>query len=100
MNELFGNNNVTVILQWPREPGAVYHVNTPSMPGTLPIATEFISDHHSDVVINLTIPYNIQINLSIISSLCGATTNRILKYGKYENESDLFITCSNKFVGD
>ena len=100
MNQLFENNNVTVTLQWPGEAGAVYRINTLRTPGTLPIATEFISGHHGDVVINLTIPYNIQINLSIISSLCGATTTKVLKYGKYENESDLFIICSNKFVGD
>ena len=77
MSQLFGNNDVMVTLQWPREAGAVYHVN--AMP-----YIEFVANHNT-VVINLTIliAYNIQYNLSIVSSLCGVTTTKILKYGRY-----------------
>ena len=74
MNQLLGN--VTVTLQWPGEPGAVYSVNI--MPETP--HNEFISNHHNNVVINLTIFYNIQYDVSIVSSLCGVTTTRVLKY--------------------
>ena len=79
MNQLL-ENNVTVTLQWPREAGAVYRVITmPEIPHT-----EFITNHNNNinVVINLTIFYNIQYNVSIVSSLCGATTTRVLKYGR------------------
>ena len=39
MNQLLGNNSVTVTLQWPREPGAVYHVNIkPEIPHNESIA--------------------------------------------------------------
>ena len=34
-------------------------------------------------VINLTISYNIQYNVSIVSSLCGVTTTKELNYGKH-----------------
>ena len=81
MNQLLGNNSVIVTLQWPGEAGAVYHVNT--MPETP--HTEFVTNHHN-VVINLTISYNIQYNVTIVSSLCDVTTTRILKlnFGKHE----------------
>ena len=74
--------NITVTLQWPREAGAVYHISvSPEIPHT-----EFttISDHI--FVINLTISYNIQYNVSIVSSLCGVTTytTKVLKYGKFK----------------
>ena len=73
----FLRNSVTVTLQWPREAGAVYHVNI--MPETP--HTELIN-HHNNVVMNLTICYNIQYNVSIVSSPCGVTTTKVLKYGK------------------
>ena len=85
MNQLFGNNSITVTLQWPREAGAVYHVDTmPEAPHT-----EFITNHHNNVVINLTISYNIQYNASIVSSLCGVTTviTVSLKYGRYYDKN-------------
>jgi hypothetical protein len=76
MNELLGTNSVTVTLQWPQEPGAVYHVYT--MP-----RIEFVTNHNN-VTINLTISYNIQYNVNIVSSLCGVTTTKVLKYGMQE----------------
>ena len=76
VNQLLGNNSVTVTLQWPREPGAVYHVDTiPETPHT-----EFIAN---TIKISLTISYNIQYNVSIVSSLCGVTTTKALKYSRY-----------------
>ena len=78
MNQLLGNNSVTVTLKWPREPGAVYHINIkPETPHN-----EFITNHRNIVVI---ISYNIQYNVSIISSLCGVTTTKVLKYGRYDS---------------
>ena len=71
----FLRNSVTVTLQWPREPGAVYRVNVSPL-------TEFNAMNHDIVVINLTISYNIQYNVSIASSLCGVTTTKELKYSK------------------
>ena len=89
MNQLLGNNSVTVTLQWPREPGAVYHINIkPEIPHN-----EFITNHRNIVVINLTISYNIQYNVSIISSLCGVTTTKVLKYGRYDSSN--IIASSN-----
>ena len=77
MNQLLWNNSVTVTLQWPREPGAVYHVDIkPETPHN-----EFITNQHNNVVI---ISYNIQYNVSIESSLCGVTTTKVLKYGRNE----------------
>ena len=74
----FMRNSVTVTLQWPREDGAVYNINVSPF-------TEFtnVTGHNSaSIVINLTISYNIQYNVSIASSLCGVATTRVLKYGK------------------
>ena len=33
-------------------------------------------------MISLTISYDIQYNVSIVSSLCGVTTTKVLNYGK------------------
>ena len=78
VNHLLRNNNVIVTLQWPREPGVVYHVNVlPDTPFTKAMS-------YNTVTINLTISYNVQYNVSIVSSLCGVTTNKVLHYGKYK----------------
>ena len=83
MNQLLRNNNVTVTLQWPREAGVVYHVNV--LPETSHTElTKAMS--HNTITINLTISYNIQYNVSIVSSLCGVTTTKVLNYGEYEIE--------------
>jgi hypothetical protein len=79
VNQLLRSDDVIVTLQWPREPGAVYHVSV--SPETS--HTEFTRNDHI-FVINLTISYNAQQNVSIVSSLCGVTTTRILNYGKYD----------------
>ena len=76
----FLRNSITVTLQWPREAGAVYRVNImPETPHT-ELATDL---HNNNIVINLTISYNIQYNVRVESSLCGVTTTRVLKYGRY-----------------
>ena len=72
----FLRNDITVTLQWPRKAGAVYRVNV--MPETP--HTELINTMHDHALINLTISYNIQHNVSIASSLCGVTTNRVLQF--------------------
>ena len=78
VNQLLRSDDVTVTLQWPREPGAAYHVNvSPEIS-----YTEHVSMEHYIFAINLTISYNIQYNVSIVSSLCGVTTTKVLKYGK------------------
>ena len=75
MNQ-FLRNSIAVTLQWPREDGAVYSVNVSPF-------TEFTNNtmNHDSIVINLTISYNIQYNVSVVSSLCGITTTKMLNYG-------------------
>ena len=77
----FLRNSVAVTLQWPREAGAVYHVNVmPEIPHT-----ELTNTMHDHVLINLTISYNTQYNISIISRLCSVTTTKVLQFN-YGNE--------------
>ena len=77
----FTNNDVTVTLQWVQEAGAVYHVSVlPEISHIL--FTNAVNHNVNTITINLTIPYNIQYNVFIISSLCGVTTTKVLNYGK------------------
>ena len=77
VNQLLRSDNVTVTLQWPREPGAVYSINTvPETPHTELTNNNFIT------IINLTISYDNQYNVNIVSSLCGVTTTKMLNYSK------------------
>ena len=63
-NYLLRNNNVTVILQWPREAGEDYCVNVlPEMSHTELTKTK----SRNTIMINLTISYNIQYNVRIVS---------------------------------
>ena len=78
VNQLLRSDDVTVTLQWPREPGAVYSVSVSSEI----LHTEHASMGHYIFAINLTISYNIHYNVSIVSSLCGVTTTKVLNYGK------------------
>ena len=72
----FLRNYVIITLQWPRKAGAVYHVNIlPETPRTELINTT----RHDHVLINLTISYNIQYNVSIASRLC-VTTTKVLQF--------------------
>ena len=79
MNQLLKINHVTVTLQWPREAGAVYHIKS------LPETPHTKHTNATTVMINLTISYNIQYNVSIVLSLCVVTTTKVLRfnYGKY-----------------
>ena len=78
VNQLLRSDDVTVTLQWPREPGAVYNVSvSPEISHT-----ELTSMNHNIFTTNLTIFYDIRYNVSVVSSLCGVTTTKILKYGK------------------
>ena len=78
VNQLLRSNDVTVTLQWPREPGAVYNVSvSPDVSHT-----ELASMGYNVLKINFTISYDIRYNFSIISSLCDVTTTKELKYGK------------------
>ena len=72
------SNSVTVTLQWPREAGAVYRVNVSD--GTLLAKSYTIIN--DTIAVNLTISYNVRYNVSIVSSLCGVTTTKILTYSK------------------
>ena len=77
----FLRDSVTVTLQWSRKAGAVNSVNV--MPETP--RTELTNTMHDHVLINLTISYNTQYNVSITSSLCGVTTTKVLQFN-YGNE--------------
>ena len=80
VNHILRNNDVTVTLQWPEEAGAVYRVSVlPAVSYTE--LTNAMS--HNTITVNLTISYHIQYNVSIVSSLCGVTTIKVLNYGKY-----------------
>ena len=85
MNQLLGNNDVTVTLQWPQEAGAVYHVNV--LPENFISHTPLTVMSNNTITKNLTISYNIQYNVSIVtvSSPCNVSTYTIkeLKYGRY-----------------
>ena len=77
VNQLLRSDDITVTLQWPREPGAVYSVNvSPQTPHTE------LTNAMTIIMINLTVSYNIQYKVSIESSLCGVTTTKVLNYGK------------------
>ena len=76
VNQLLRSDDVTVTFQWPREPGAVYHVNA------LPQTPHVKVTNVMTVTINLTVSYDIQYNISIVSSLCGITATKVLNYGK------------------
>ena len=76
VNQLLRSDNVTVTLQWPREPGAVYHI---SVSPEISYA-EHASIGHYIFAINLAISYNTLYNVSIVSSLCGIITTKVLKY--------------------
>ena len=79
VNQLLRLDDVTVTLQWLQEPGAIYRFNV------LPDAshTELTRIMSLDsITVNLTLFRNIQYNVSIVSSLCGVTSSKILHYGK------------------
>ena len=80
VNDLLRNNDVTVTLQWPREPGAVYRAIV--LPEIHTAFTNAMSHNIITVHINLTISYDIKYNVSIVSSLCGVTRTKVLNYGK------------------
>ena len=77
VNHLLRDNDVTVTLKWPQEAGAVYRVIV------LPeISHTELIKAMSHIITNLTISYHIQYNISIVSSLCGVTTTKVLNYGR------------------
>ena len=78
VNQLLGSDDITVTLEWPREPGAIYHISV--SPENSHIESPSVG--YNIFALNLTFSYNIQYNVSIVSSLCGVTTNWVLKYGK------------------
>ena len=83
MNVLLRNNNVIVTLQWPREAGAVYHVDIlPETGFNELIYTNLKAMSQNTITTNVTFSYNVQYNVSIVSSLCGVTTTEMLNYGK------------------
>ena len=54
----------------------------PASPGIV-LSPDFnIGVTEFNVTISLTISYNTQYNVSIVSSLCGVTTTKVLNYGK------------------
>ena len=87
VNQLLRSDDVTVTLQWPREPGVVYSVNiVPETPHTE-------LTNAMTVKINLTVSYNIQYNVSIVLSLCGVTTTKVLNYSKHRiYYSSIFVS--------
>ena len=79
VNQFLRSDDVTVTLQWPREPGAVYNVSVSPEVSHTELTTYII---YNIFTISLTISYNIQYNVGIDSSLCGVTTTKVLNYGE------------------
>ena len=78
VNQVLRHNDTTVTLQWPREPGAFYHISVlPEIPHV-----ELIMSHDIPIV-HLTVSYDNKYSVGIVSSLCGVTTTKVLMYGKY-----------------
>ena len=73
VNQLLRNNDVIVTLQWLREDGIIYSVYVFPETSSTELAKTM---SHNTFMINLTIiiSYNIQYNVSIVSSLCGVST--------------------------
>ena len=79
VNQLLRSDDITVTLQWPREAGAVYPVSvSPEISHT-----ELNSMTYDIFTISLTISYDTQYNVSVVSSLCGITMTKVLNYGKH-----------------
>ena len=79
-SEILRHNNVTVILEWPKDDGVSYITSVhPSAP-----FTEAMSD--STITINLTITYSTKYNFSIVSNLVceqhSVTTTKVFNYGR------------------
>ena len=87
VSQLLRCDYVFVTLQWPREAGAVYHVNI------VPQTPHIQLTNAMTIMINLTVSYNTQYNVSIVSSLCGVTTTKVLNYGKYCKISYYYYLC-------
>ena len=77
VNQVLRCGDTAVTLLWPREAGAVYHINV------LPEITHIqLTTSHDICTINLTVSYDNEYNVSIVSSLCGVTTTKVLNYGE------------------
>ena len=95
VNHILWIENITVTLQWPREAGAVYHVSvSPETPHS-----ELITSGHI-LMMNLIFSYNIQYNVSIVSSLCGVTTTKLLNYGKHKLYYNGYTHTVNSLLAD
>ena len=80
VNQLLRSDDVTVTLQWPREPGAVYNVSVSPEVSYTELNSVI---YNIFTLISLTISYDTQYNVSIVSSLCGITTTKVLNYSKH-----------------
>ena len=76
VNQLLRSDDVTITLQWPREPGAVYHISVSPQTPHIKVTNNIIT------IINLTVSYNTKYDVNIVSSLCGITTTKVLNYSK------------------
>ena len=66
--EIFGEDNVTVSLEWAHENGVMYHVDViPQVP---------IRFLRSSTIILLTVLYNMLYNVTVVGSLCGQNSTQ------------------------
>ena len=84
----FGNDNITVTLEWSQFSGETYSVAT--IPE--PVNTSFIMSNS----VQLVLLYNTQYNLTVTATLhmCGqrnATTNLMIYYGNNTTANDTCI---------
>ena len=78
IEEQFGIEMVTVVLEWTKEDHVQYNVTTfPHVPMW----------YINDTTVQLRVPYNIPHNVSVVATLCGRNATNIteLHYGKLHN---------------
>ena len=89
--EKFGNSNITVCLEWSKEDGVSY--NFTIFPRDLVVVNTITS-----MGVCFMAPYNIHLNVSIITSSCGTHALRNMFEIHYGKPSRIHFICSSALV--
>ena len=75
----FGNDNVTVIVEWTKEDHVSYHVEV--VPQVL---EEYYDEDASVEMVQVTVDYNVHYNVSVLATLCGESSIDVIEiyYGQ------------------
>ena len=78
IEEQFGTENVTVVLEWAKEDHVQYNATT------FPHVTMW---YINKTIVQLTVPYNSPHKVSVVATLCGRNATNVteLHYGKLYN---------------